>query len=286
MKISVVIPCYDKHFLYLSKRMVELQTSTNKPDEVIISLNGCKNIDHKKIELLENRCKQIFTNFLIIKNEERVPRPEARNLTYDYITSDIICLCDADDRIHPQRIEITKYFFEKYNISHLLNSYILSECQKSNNCCLLCDSGKPNKFINYTNFDKIKALHPKDLFEINFGSDFIKPEVKTILGHNGKYQILPHHGNCAFTKEVFNKIKFDTKYPRGQDSLFCQQVLYTFKNSMLIDAELCIYENNWIPKKNDFHFFEKSNIYLNFGSQTYPGIPRREEEIKIIGEKI
>ena len=150
----------------------------------------------------------------------------------------------------------------------------------------MCNLGKPKKFTNYTNFEKIKTLLPNELYDINFGSDFIKPGVKTILGHNGYYQILPHHGNCSFTKEVFEKIKFDTKYPRGQDSLFCQQVLYEFKNTMLIDAELCIYDNGWIPKKNDFYFFEKSNIYLNFGAQSYPGVPRRKEEIDIIGEKI
>ena len=146
--------------------------------------------------------------------------------------------------------------------------------------------GKQIKFTNYINFEKIKAILPHELYDINFGADFIRPGVKTILGHNGKYQILPHHGNCSFTKEIFEKIKFDTKYPRGQDSLFCQQLLYAFKNSMLIDAELCIYENQWVPKKNDFYFFEKSNIYLNFGAQTYPGTPRKKEEIQIIGEKI
>ena len=150
----------------------------------------------------------------------------------------------------------------------------------------MCNLGKPKKFTNYNNFDKIKALLPNELYNINFGADFIKPGVKTILGHNGKYQILPHHGNCAFTKEVFEKIKFNTNYPRGQDSLFCQEVLYQFNNTMLIDAELCIYDNQWIPEKNDFFYFERLDIYLNFGSQTYPGVPRRKEEIDIIGEKI
>jgi len=286
MNVTVVIPCYDKHFNYLMKRLVELYTNTNKPEQVIISLNGCKNIEIERINILKNKFTKYFTNFIIIKNNERVPRPEARNLTLEYITGDIICLCDADDKIHPQRIEITKYFFKKYKISHLLNSYILSGCQKPNCNCLMCNLGKSNKFTNYSNFEKIKAVLPNELYQINFGSDFIIPEVKTVLGHNGRYQILPHHGNCAFTKEVFKKIKFNTIFPRGQDSLFCQQVLHEFKNTMLIDAELCIYENQWIPKIKDFYYFEKQNIYLNFGSQTYPGIPRRKEEIKIIGEKI
>jgi glycosyltransferase involved in cell wall biosynthesis len=286
MKITVVIPCYDKHFQYLTRRLVELYTNSNKPEEVIISLNGCKNIEIERINILENKFRPLFNNFIVIKNDERIPRPKARNLTLDYITGDIICLCDADDQIHPQRFEITKYFFQKYNISHLLNSYIISESQKPNSNCFISQLGKPIKFQNYTDFEKITAILPDKLYKINFGSDFIKPGVKTVLGHNGKYQILPHHGNCAFTKQVFEKIKFDDKFPRGQDSLFCQQVLFEFKNSMLIDAELCIYKNEWIPKKNDFYFFDKNNIYLNFGAQQYPGTPRRKEEIEIISKNI
>jgi glycosyltransferase involved in cell wall biosynthesis len=286
MKITVVIPCYDKHFQFLFRRLVELHTQTNKPEQVIISLNGCKNIEIERINSLQNKFKKLFQDLTIIKNQERVPRPEARNLTFDSITGDIICLCDADDQIHPQRMEITKHFFQKYKISHLLNSYIISECQNKVCNCLMCELGKPKKFTNYTNIEKIKYILPNELYNINFGADFIRPGVKTVLGHNGKYQILPHHGNCAFTKEVFEKIKFDTNYPRGQDSLFCQEVLYQFKNTMLIDAELCIYDNKWKAEKNDFYYFERLDIYLNFGSQTYPGVPRRKEEIDIIGDKI
>lgn len=286
MEVTVVIPCYDKHFQFLMKRLVELYTNSNKPNQVIISLNGCKNIEPTRIINLENKFSSYFNDLTIIKNDERIPRPEARNLTIDYIKNEIICLCDADDIIHPQRIEITKYFFQKYKISHLLSSYIISECQKPNVNCLMTKLGKPTKFTNYTNFEKIKYILPHELYDLNFGAEFIKPGVKTILGHNGKYQILPHHGNCSFTKEVFEKNKFNRNYPRGQDSLFCQEVLFQFKNSMLIDAELCIYQNEWVPKKSDFHYYERLNIYLNFGSSTYPGVPRSKEEIEVIGNKI
>ena len=112
MEVTVVIPCYDKHFQFLMKRLVELYTNSNKPEQVIISLNGCKNIEETRIKNLENKFSQYFKDLTIIKNDERIPRPEARNLTLDYIKNDIICLCDADDVIHPQRIEITKYFFQ------------------------------------------------------------------------------------------------------------------------------------------------------------------------------
>ena len=46
--------------------------------------------------------------------------------------------------------------------------------------------------------DKIKYINPNELYEINFGADFIKPGVKTILGHNGKYQILIFTKNQLF----------------------------------------------------------------------------------------
>ena len=286
MKVTAIIPCYDKHFNYLKNRLVELQTNTYKPEQVIVSLNGCNKIDKNLLKLIEIKFKNLFNNFFILKSDERLPRPKARNITKKYILNDIICLFDADDIIHPQRIEITKYFFEKYNISHLLNSYIISGCKKSCHTCLMCILGKPNQFKQYNDFEKIKKIFPNDLYNINFGEDFIKPGVKTILGHNGKYQILPHHGNCSFLKKVFDEIDFNTDYPRGQDSLFCQEVLYKFKNTMLIDSELCISDNQWIPEKKDFYYLEKQNIYLNFGAQTYPGTPRTEEEIKVITEKI
>ena len=75
-------------------------------------------------------------------------------------------------------------------------------------------------------------------------------------------------------------------YPRGQDSLFCQEVLLEFKKSMIIDASLIIYRNGWVPADTDFFEFKskKGNIYLNLGSPNPPppGKPREKYEYEYI----
>jgi len=267
MKLSLVVPCYHKHFNYLNEVLQNYANGTVKPDQIVISLNGCKFISNDKIDTLENKYKGVFIELKILRSNKVLNRAKARNVARAHITSDIVSFCDADDVYHPQRIEIIKYFFENNDIDHLLHSYILSDCfeNRNSNHCFLCKNSKNNRFIKYTDFSKIDYCKADIINKLNFSHPSIKPDVKTVIGFNKNMkQILPHHGMLTVKKKVFDTILFNEKYPRGQDSLYCQEILYKFKNTMLIDAELAKYNNGWTPKKEEFYKYKcKPNTDIN-----------------------
>ena len=59
---------------------------------------------------------------------------------------------------------------------------------------------------------------------------------------------------------------------------------------MVIDADLTIYYNGWVPQKNEFYKFnyKNDNLYLNTGSPNppSPGKPRPSYEYKFIQKAI
>lgn len=287
MEISLIIPCYHKHFKFLDKTLDSYLKNTIIPEQVIISLNGCKFIDNNNIMNLQNKYQKEFNNFIIIKTDKQINSAIARNLAIPYVKHDIISFSDADDIYHTQRIEIIKYFFENYDIKCLLHGYILSGCNKSNksNHCFLCENNKNKNFIKYDK-TKINFCNSENVYKLNFFDEKIEPGVKTIIAITNNKQILPTHGLASFKKEVFDKLEFNPKYNRGQDSLFCQEVLKMFKKTIVIDAELIIYNNGWIPKIKDFKLL--NDIYLNLGSPNPPppGKPRPIYEYEYINQAL
>ena len=59
MKISVLIPCYYKHFKNLKNIINLILKGTYQPYEIIISLNGCKFLNNDDILNFENNYKNI-----------------------------------------------------------------------------------------------------------------------------------------------------------------------------------------------------------------------------------
>jgi glycosyltransferase involved in cell wall biosynthesis len=291
MKITVIIPCYHKHFKLIERVLTCFLNNTYKPDQVIVSLNGCKYIPENEINDFYLKYKNLFDDFLILKTFELLSRPKARNICFEYIKNDIVCFSDSDDYEHPQRFEIVKYFFENKNIDHLLHSYILSKCYNDKcNKCFLCSNNYENKFKIY-DISKIDYCSKEIINKINFPDDSIKPNVKSVLAFNKDCkQIMPVHGLVCIKKNVLDKIKFNELYLRGQDSLFSQEVIQTFKNTIVIDAKLHIYENGWIPSYKNFVNIDINDkkLYLNMGSSNppHPGIPRTNREIDLISKTI
>ena len=288
MSLTLIIPCYHKHFKYLDKCLNYYLEGTELPDQIIISLNGCNHLQNNLINDFKKKYETHFKEFKLIKTSNQINSAEARNLAIPFISNDIVSFCDADDSYHPQRVEIIKYFFKNYDIECLLHSYILAPCynNKNKNHCFLCQNNKNNIFKNY-DLSEIKYCNTEETFKLNYYNDKIQPDVKTIIAINSnKKQILPTHGLSSFKREVFSKIKFNKLYKRGQDSLFCQEVLKEFKKTIVLDAELIIYKNNWIPQKNQFKNF--NNIYINLGADNPPppGKPRSKNEHKFIDKAI
>ena len=291
--ISLVIPCIPEHLKSLELILNDYVVNTVKPSQTIISLSNTQNIDNTHINYIVNKFSKLLPDFNIITTPKLLNRADNRNKGIESVKYDLVTFSDADDRVHPQRIETILYFFKNNNIDCLIHSYTLKNCFNNNNLehCVFCKN--KNRYYNDKyDIENIDYCKPKMIKEINFPNENILPNVKNIIGWNKDFlQIHPHHGFPTVKKYVLEKVKFNNNYPRGQDSLFCQEVVYNNFNTILVDAELMIYNNNWIPDLSIYKPFNLSNnkeILLDLGAPKppWPGKPRSKEEVDYIRESI
>tara|TARA_Y100000389_G_C17460760_1_gene521478 strand:- start:2383 stop:3288 length:906 start_codon:yes stop_codon:yes gene_type:complete len=293
--ISLIIPCIPEHLNSLEKILNDYISGTKFPDQTIISLSNTEKMrkNNTFIDYLYNKFGSILPDFTIILTEKLLNRADNRNKGIEYAKGDIITFSDADDRVHKQRIEIISYFFQKYDIDCLLHSFALKNCElnKSNDYhCIYCKH-RINCYCKEYMPSDISFIPSDKLYNINYPDKLILPNVKNIIGWTNNKQVHPHHGFSTVKKKVLDKIKFNKDYPRGQDSLFCQEILYNRFKTILLDAQLMVYNNNWVPNINEYKKFilkSDNEILLDLGSSKppYPAKARSMEEIKLIMENI
>jgi glycosyltransferase involved in cell wall biosynthesis len=194
MKIGVAIPCFIKHIDKLYNLFESINNQTRLPDHVVVSCSSSKPNDFLKI--YENRSQYKFP-FIIVATEERRNAAQNRNRAASYLKTDIITFFDADDIMHPQRLEVIEYTFS-LPVDVLLHSYFKGD---------ECDQ----EFPTITNVNPI-------LNELS-----IAPSGCIVLGYLD-YRI--HHGQVTVTKSVFDKVKFpeDESYETREDCAFCVEV--------------------------------------------------------------
>ena len=292
--ISLIIPCIPEHLDSSENILIDYTYNTVIPTQTIISLSNTRTISKDIVDSLYNRFKDKLTEFTIIATPELLNRADNRNKGFSYAKYDIVTFSDADDRAHHQRIETILYFFNKYNIDCLLHSYSLKKCVEANNNpnhCIFCKNKKRLYISDYV-LDNIDFVNSDTIYRLNYPSTDILPNVKNVIGWNKDLlQIHPHHGFPTVRKNVLERIKFNHDYPRGQDSLFCQENIYNNFKTFLIDADLMIYNNNWLPNLSiykKFNLADNREVLLDLGSPNppKPGTPRNSQEISIIREAI
>jgi len=117
--IGIAIPCYNGHIQKLIECLDSINAQTRKPDVVSIS---CSSTKPDEFPLLRNY------GFAIIVSTctERKNAAENRNIAARRLTTDYISFFDADDNMHPQRIEgIMVAFSEPCDI--VLHSFYMDE---------------------------------------------------------------------------------------------------------------------------------------------------------------
>jgi len=215
--ISVVVPCDYKHFQYVGSLLTHYSKQTLLPDEVVISLSRSAELSEETIKKVENYSWPF--RLLVIKNPKRKPSGANRNIAGVHASGELLIYQDADDIPHPQRVEIIKYFYEKYHFDHLIHSY-----QFSGNSFSLYQS--PGQIFPYGHSaGRIMITAPIHAFPLHFG-------------------------NCAIQKRVLDKIKWGLEY--GEDWLFAQEVYRQFNNCIILQAslitycsELTVYKTGW-----------------------------------------
>jgi glycosyltransferase involved in cell wall biosynthesis len=115
MKIGVAIPCFDKHLPYLFLLLDSIETQTLMPDKVCVS---CSSTD-----VFPPSRKYSFP-LEIVLTKEKHNAAQNRNIAMDRLREmDYISFMDADDIMHPQRIEVLRNVFEDHNCQMILHNY-------------------------------------------------------------------------------------------------------------------------------------------------------------------
>ena len=203
LKVSVIIPCSPKHVKHLYSLLKIYESQTVLPDEVIISISELRTVDSSILNSLKKE-KWMFS-VVFLQSERKMFAGENRNNACKHARGDIFICQDADDLPHPQRIEIIKYFFEKFEVDHLLHHYIFSD----------------KKLELSNNIAKIDYNFPR-----NFGEAWKVGPVT--------------FGNPVLHRKVFEKIQWSSK-PRGQDVEFNSLVYKHFKKCIVVKFPLYIY---------------------------------------------
>ena len=203
MKTSVIVPCCGKHFHHLFPLLVEYTKQTCFPDEMVISLSDCHMLRKNDIDMLE---KQPWPfRIKIIQHERKKTAAENRNIGCEYASGDVILCQDADDLPHPQRVEIVKFLFEKYQIDHLMHFF--------------ADPG--STFVNYK----------KDTLQL----------IKYKCAHMATRLPYVHNGNICLSKTLANKVKWPLM--DAEDMLFNISVYSQFATTAVLQVPLIIYRN-------------------------------------------
>lgn len=206
MKTSVVVPCHEKHFVYLPTLLTYYQNQSCLPDEVVISLTG------KDWNALSVEDKDHFTSLewpfivQVVLQEANIPGPGPnRNFGCQNSTGDLIILQDADDIPHPRRVEYIKWLFENYNVDFLVHRWM--------------QEGNP--FVDYSQSDIIGHITMFNKYsEIPFDYVF--------------------NGGIAITRDVFNHIHWGSSMV-GEDIQFNKTVALKYKYKAALNAPLMIY---------------------------------------------
>jgi glycosyltransferase involved in cell wall biosynthesis len=214
--IGVAIPCYIHHIHKLKSVLDSIQNQTTKPSHVVVSCSSTFDENKDVANLLETYLH--FFNLQIITTPERKNAAENRNIASRYLHTDIISYMDADDVMHPQRLEYILYAFEHSDCSIVLHSYEVGSRILS------------NKFTIYND----------PLFE--YGKLARAPSGCAV--HIEDYTKRIHHAHSSISRDVFSRIQYrEEKWcERREDSLFCGDVLQNvFVKNAYIPMTLSLY---------------------------------------------
>jgi hypothetical protein len=114
MKVGVCIPCHADHLYLLPSCLESIRQQTRVPDAVVVSVSSATS------------CPELPCTTLV--RSERACAGENRNIAARSIADevDVLTFIDADDVMHPRRIEmIENHFTECQELDYLLHSYVL-----------------------------------------------------------------------------------------------------------------------------------------------------------------
>jgi len=192
MKIGIAIPCYHGHIQSLLELLDIIEKQTRLPDKVAIS---CSSTD----EFPELKNYGFLIETVVTKDKKSAA--ENRNIASSKLMDmDYITFFDADDLMHPQRIEILCIVCQNYNSDIILHNYY-------------------NIYMNDVSLDPIQYVdvHKNSLCQCYSGC----------VRHKEQHYGDIHHGHVTVKRNILDLVQFpeEIEYHTKEDSVFCNRVV-------------------------------------------------------------
>jgi len=207
MKIGVAIPCYHGHIYKLCNLLDSIQSQTILPCKVVVSCSTSKLFDNKNTYTFPLE---------IITFEEQKNAAQNRNIAASkLIDMDYITFIDADDIMHPERIEILLEVIKTQESDIILHNFY--------------DESEFNERI----FDKIQ--------KINVRNDSLMQSFSGCITHKNWFDNDSidriHHSQVTVATHIFQEIQFpeEEEFHKKEDCVFCYRVfsLPNIKNAYI-----------------------------------------------------
>jgi len=115
MRIGVAIPCFINHIPQCINLLNGLNAQTRRPDMVVVSCSSSTTSDFT--------VPQCQFPIKVLITDQKQNASVNRNRAGMELDTDIICFFDADDDMHPQRLEMIAHAFESQKTDIVLHSY-------------------------------------------------------------------------------------------------------------------------------------------------------------------
>lgn len=183
---SVIIPCHIKHFPMLFELLTAYAEQVVVPDEVVVVISETHALSARARKHLEYITRKKWPYSLkALAYRDPVFAGYSRNIACENSKGDIFICQDADDLPHPQRVQVIKWFFEMYDVEHLMHKFVES-----------CDKN----IFEPLELDKIKYKSPARYKQIHYIAN----------------------GPVAIRRNVFERVKWIHDFVTPEDVLFNQ----------------------------------------------------------------
>jgi glycosyltransferase involved in cell wall biosynthesis len=205
--IGLAICAYKGHIPHLKRLFASIEAQTRKPDMVVVSCSSTE--PHEMPYLPESYSFPLS----IYTHSEKKNCAQNRNDAASMLTTDIISFMDADDIMHPQRMEIILDSFIKYDICIFMHNY------------KTCHSTSEDQ--QTVSFSPLSTYHfvLNKLYRCPWGSTQVRHEV------SGKPSNI-QNGHVSVLHSILKEISFreTEEYLARDDTIFATDVITKYPN--------------------------------------------------------
>lgn len=249
MSITICVPCIPRDVDVLEHQLIpSMVNQTILPTQVIIALSETSN---DVAGGLERRWSSMLPNVevRVSSTTEKQTPGQNRNRAAEMAAGDIITYIDADDMMHPQRLEVVSSVLQRTHAYCVLHGFTMTDEYMS-------VKFDPHSFADY----ETMCLNPNHgKMQPCWGDDGVSLNFWSLVRNGSKAFSLPHDGHSSCLKEVYHKCKYPPQR-YGEDSTFNCIVRETYGNESFAFVALPL--TKYLPSDNVMSSHTKVYPYL------------------------